>query len=183
MLGCGMARSAAASNQRCPTCGRRATPGTGDRCDRCWRSCVASDREADRTEAARAAGLPLWALTTLAADRSPLVRAEVAARLDLPDEIIATLADPATEPDRAVLRRMARHPRLRAHARRLVRTDDLPALRHLAGNPTCPPDTLALLARHPDGVVHRRARARAVGAALDDEARHRLPVGLRHLLT
>ena len=40
-----------------------------------------------------------------------------------------------------------------------------------------------VLAGHPDPSVHRRARARLVGAVLDDEARSRLPVGLRPFLT
>ncbi|HEX6568932.1 MAG TPA: hypothetical protein VF015_07200 [Acidimicrobiales bacterium] len=176
-----MARSGAKTG-RCATCARRAPLDAGGRCDRCWQAAVGSDRESDRTAAARRTDLPTWALATLAADRSPLVRAEIAERDDLPDRIIATLADPATQPHRAVLRRIARHPRLRAHARALIHTDDVFTLRHVAQNPTCPPDALALLARHPDRSVHERARARVVAAALDDEQRRRLPLGLRHLL-
>jgi hypothetical protein len=176
-----MARSSANSD-RCATCRRRATRGAGGRCDRCWQIAVGSTREVDRTEAARLVDLPPWVLATLATDRSPLVRAEVARRDDLPDRIIAALANPATEPARTVLRRIARHPRLFAHAHALIRTDDLFTLRHVAQNPTCPPETLALLARHPNQTVHRWARARVVGAALDVQQRHRLPVGLRHLL-
>lgn len=177
-----MARTAANTN-RCTTCGRRAPIEAGGRCEDCWRAAVGSRREADRADAARQADLPVWALAPLAADPSPLVRAEVAERDDLPGEIIATLADPATEPHRAVLRRIARHPRLRGHARRLIQTDDVFTLRHVAQNPGCPVEALRLLARHPDRLVHQRARARLVAAGLDDEQRRRLPVGLRHLLS
>ena len=84
--------------------------------------------------------------------------------------------------DRAVLRRIARHPRLRANARRLIQTDDLFTLRHVTQNPGCPVEALRLLARHPDRLGHQRARARLVAAGLDDEQRRRLPVGLLHLL-
>lgn len=143
---------------------------------------MASPGEADRADAARQVDLPPWARATLALDRSPLVRAEIAGRADLPDRIVAALANPATELDRTVLRRIARHPRLGAHAEALAQADDAHTLCRLAGNPSCPTETLDLLARHADPAVRRRARARLVGAALDDQQRHRLPLGLRHLL-
>jgi hypothetical protein len=155
----------------------------GSRCDRCWRTLVSHAGEADRADAARREDLPAWARATLALDRSPLVRAEIAGRADLPDRLIATLADPAIEPDRAVLRRIARHPRLGRHARTLAGAGDLYTLRHLVQNPSCPAEALDVLAAHPDPTVHGRARARLVGASLDDAQRLRLPLGLRHLLT
>ncbi|HEX6421128.1 MAG TPA: hypothetical protein VFZ77_21670 [Acidimicrobiales bacterium] len=154
----------------------------GGRCERCWRAVVASRREADRAEAARHTGLPAWVVAALAADPSPLVRAEIAERPDLPDEVIGALADPGAERHPTVLRRIARHPRLCSHARRLIHTEDVHALRHVAQNPGCPDDALRLLAQHPDRLVHQRARARLMAVGLDDEQRRRLPVGLRHLL-
>jgi hypothetical protein len=168
---------------RCATCRRRAATLDGGRCARCWRGVVDGGDEADRAAAARAPGLPVWALAALAADRSALVRAEVAGRRDLPGELAARLADPRVEPDPAVLRRMAAHPAVGPWAQALAASRDVVALRRLAANPATPPDALALLAAHPDPSVHGRARARAVGASLDPAARRRLPVGLRRYLT
>jgi hypothetical protein len=159
--------------------GRRA--GSGAR--RLLRAVLAPGaRQPDRSEAARRPGAPAWALAALAADQSPLVRAEVALRPDLPDEIVATLADPDREPDRTVLRRMAKHPALGAHAPRLAAVDDLVVHRQLAGNPSTPATVLAVLSRHADPAVRQAARARLVGAALDADGRSRLPVGVRNYL-
>ncbi len=168
---------------RCATCRRRTALEPGGRCTRCWRTVVTERDEAGRAEAARHGEVPGWVLAALAADRSPLVRAEVAARPALPDAVGAVLADPRTEPDPTVLRRMAAHPGLGARALALAGTSDVVALRRLADNPATPVDALAVLAGHPDPSVHRRARARLVGAVLDDEARRRLPAGLRPFLT
>ncbi|HET6952399.1 MAG TPA: hypothetical protein VFI47_18610 [Acidimicrobiales bacterium] len=144
---------------------------------------MSSDDEAGRAAAARHDDLPGWVLNALAADRSALVRAEVASRPGLPDALVAVLADPRTEPDPTVLRRMAAHPGIAVRALALAATADVVALRRLAENPATPRDALAVLAGHPDPAVHRRARARIVGAGLDDDARARLPVGLRAYLT
>jgi hypothetical protein len=163
-------------------CKRRVAREPSGRCDHCWRNAVGSRREPDRADAARSPDLPGWALATLAADRSSLVRAEIAVRDDLPDRLIAALANPAIETGSTVLRRIAKHPRLGEHARLLVQSDDLIVLRQVAQNPGTPLDTLKLLAEHPDQTVHLRARTRVMGAGLDEEQRHRLPVGLRHLL-
>ena len=46
--------------------------------------------------------------------------------------------DPAREQDRTVLRRMAKHPALGAHAQRLAAVADLVVHRQLAGNPSTP---------------------------------------------
>jgi len=168
---------------RCTACRRRGALAGGGWCDRCWHRVVDGRRESDRIEAARRRDLPEWALDALAADGSPLVRAEVAGRADLPPEIIAALADPVTEPDRTVLRRIARHPRLTEHALDLISTDDLHTLRRVAQNPTCPIEALTVLAGHPDPTLSRWARARIVAARLDGQQRLRLPVGLRRLLS
>jgi hypothetical protein len=144
---------------------------------------VSGDDEAARASAARDGEVPGWVLAALAADRSPLVRAEVAGRPDLPDAVVAVLADPRAEPDPTVLRRMAAHAGIGSRALALAGCGDLVALRRLADNPATPADALAVLAGHPDPSVHRRARARLVGAVLDDDARSRLPVGLRPFLT
>jgi hypothetical protein len=172
---------------RCATCRKRPAvaapvPAPGGCCEPCWRRALASPAESDRSEAARRPGAPAWALAALAADQSPLVRAEVALRPDLPDEIVATLADPDREPDRTVLRRMAKHPALGANAPRLAAVDDLVVHRQLAGNPSTPATVLAVLSRHADPAVRQAARARLVGAALDPDGRSRLPVGVRNYL-
>jgi hypothetical protein len=168
---------------RCATCRRRTGLEAGGRCARCWRTVVESGDEAGRAEAARRREVPGWVVAALAADRSPLVRAEVAARPDLSAAVVAVLADPRTETDPTVLRRMAAHPRLGDRALALAGAGDVVALRRLADNPAASPDALAVLAAHPDPSVHRRARARVVGAQLDEAARRRLPVGLRRFLT
>jgi hypothetical protein len=131
---------------------------------------------------ARAAGAPAPVVAALAADRSALVRAEVAARPDLPDDLVARLADPRSEGDATVLRRMAAHPRLGARAQGLAATGDVVVLRRLAANPGVPAEALAVLAGHPDPAVQRRARARLAGTRLTPAGRARLPVGLRRLL-
>jgi hypothetical protein len=168
---------------RCATCRRRTALEAGGRCPGCWRAVVGAGDEARRSSAARDPDLPGWALAALAADRSPLVRAEVAARTDLPDSVVAVLADPRTEPDVTVLRRMAGHARLGARALALAAVGDVVTLRRLADNPAAPPDVLTVLAGHPDPTVGCRARARLLGAGLDDVARRRLPAGLRRYLT
>ena len=167
---------------RCTACRRRGALADGGWCDRCWHRAVDGGWESRRIEAARRADLPAWALDALAADASALVRAEVAGRDDLPPRIIAALADPVVEPDRTVLRQIARHPRLATHAVELISTDDLHTLRRVAQNPTCPVEALTVLARHPDPTLSRWARARLVGARLDGQQRQQLPVGLRRLL-
>ena len=165
---------------RCATCRRRG-PLDGGRCGRCWATSTGGD-EAARAAAARDPGAPAAVLARLAADRSPLVRAEVAARVDLPDPVIARLADPRTERDATVLRRMAGHPRLGARAAALATTGDVVVLRRLAANPGTPAATLAVLATQPDAATRHRARGRLAGARLTGTARARLPVGLRRLL-
>jgi hypothetical protein len=165
---------------RCASCGRR-RPLDGGRCDPCWSAAVAGD-EAARAAAARAPGAPAPVVAALAGDRSPLVRAEVAARPDLPEHLIARLADPRTEGDATVLRRMAAHARLGARAGALAATGDVVVLRRLAANPGVPAEALADLAGHPDPAVRRPARGRLAGARLTPAGRARLPVGLRRLL-
>jgi hypothetical protein len=144
---------------------------------------VGTGDEARRSAAARDPDLPGWALSALAGDRSPLVRAELASRPDLPDAVVAVLADPRTEPDVTVLRRMAGHPRLGVRALALAASADVVTLRRLADNPAAPTDVLTVLAGHPEPTVGGRARARLVGQGLDDAARRRLPAGLRRYLT
>jgi hypothetical protein len=172
---------------RCATCGKRPViaapvPAPGGCCEPCWHRTTASHAESDRAEAARRPGAPGWALATLAGDPSPLVRAEVALRGDLPDGIVATLADPAREQDRTVLRRMAKHPALGRHAQRLAAVADLVVHRQLAGNPSTPAAVLSALSRHEDPGVRQAAQARLVGASLDEDGRSRLPVGVRAYL-
>ncbi len=175
------------SGHRCAVCRKRAAvaapvPAPGGCCEACWRTAVASAAESDRSEAARRPGAPLWALTTLARDRSPLVRAEVALRRDLPEAVVAALSDPRQETDRTVLRRMAKHPALGARAHGLAALDDVVVDRQLAGNPSTPTTLLLGLSRHADAAVRQAASARLVGAALDDEGRRRLPLGVRTFL-
>ncbi len=155
----------------------------GGYCEPCWRAAVANAAESVRASAARRPGAPEWALIALAADPSPLVRAEVALRSDLSDEVVDTLADPGRERDRTVLRRMARHPELGSRrAAALAGLDDVVVQRQLAGNPSTPAGVLGVLARHTDAAVSRAAQARLIGAALDDDERQRLPVGVRAFL-
>jgi len=143
---------------------------------------VASSTESVRTAIARRPGAPEWALTALAADPSPLVRAEVALRTDLPAEVVEALADPGRERDRTVLRRMARHPALGRRAWLLAALNDLVVQRQLARNPSTPSEVLTWLARHTDPTVSGAARARLISAALDTSQQKRLPVGVRAFL-
>ena len=143
------------TGDRCATCRRRG-PLEGGRCGRCWATSAGGD------EAARAA---------------------VARDPGAPAAVLARLADPRTERDATVLRRMAGHPRLGGdRAAALAATGDIIVLRRLAANPSTPPATLAVLAGHADPAVRRQARARSAGARLTGSARARLPVGLRRLL-
>ncbi|HEY7070029.1 MAG TPA: hypothetical protein VH479_07950 [Acidimicrobiales bacterium] len=143
---------------------------------------MASSTESVRTAVARRPGAPEWALTALAADPSPLVRAEVALRADLTDEVLEALADPQRERDRTVLRRMARHPALGRRASALAEMNDVVVQRQLAGNPSTPTEVLTGLARHTDPTVSRAARARLITATLDASEQERLPVGVRAFL-
>jgi hypothetical protein len=144
---------------------------------------VASPTESVRASAARRPGAPEWALIALAADPSALVRAEVALRSDLSDQVVDSLADPGRERDRTVLRRMAKHPELGSRrAAALAGLDDVVVQRQLAGNPSTPAGVLGVLAGHTDPAVSLAAQARLIGAALDDGQRQRLPVGVRAFL-
>lgn len=171
---------------RCATCGKRAAVGASDApggcCEPCWQQAVANAHESARASAARRPGAPKWVLNALAYDPSPLVRAEIALRLDLTDPLLDKLADPERERDRTVLRRMARHPALGRRAADLAQLNDVVVHRQLAGNPSTPTAVLSGLARHTDPAVSRAAQARLIGAALDSEQRGRLPVGVRNLL-
>jgi hypothetical protein len=175
------------SPDRCGTCHKRMVAGAstsvpGGCCEPCWQAAVASASESVRASAARRPGAPGWALSALAADPSPLVRAEVALRSDLTDQLVDTLADPERERDRTVLRRMARHPALGKRATALAALNDVVVQRQLAGNPSTPTAVLSALANHTDPAVRRSAQARLIAAALGSEQRERLPVGVRSFL-